>query len=107
MQPTARPVEYVIEEPVRIIRRHRRRRRCRSYSRTPPPALAPIVIPIQMQAAAPAPAPAYQVIEYIQDIYPPAQVFTEQVPVVSLLNSIHMGLLYLISILGLYVKEFR
>lgn len=105
MQPTARPVEYVIEEPVRIIRRCRRRRRCRSYSRTPPP--APIIIPIQMQAPAPAPAPAYQVIEYIQDIYPPAQIFTEQVPVVSLINSIHLGLLDFISILGLYAQEFR
>lgn len=105
MQSSARPVEYVIEEPVRIIRRHRRRQRCRSYSRTS--SLAPIVIPIQIPAAAPAPAPApaYQVIEYIQDIYPPAQIFTEQVPVVSL---IHLCLFpYLVFTLGLYGKEFR
>ncbi len=65
---------------MRIIRR-RRRRRCRSYCCTPAP-LAPIIIPIPMQAPAPQPAPSYQVTEYIQDIYPPAQVFTEQVPVV-------------------------
>lgn len=88
MRPTVRPVEYIIEEPVRIIRRcRRRRRRCRSYCCTPPPApLAPIVIPFPIQAPAPAPAPAYQVTEYIQDIYPPAQVFTEQVPVVRLID---------------------
>jgi hypothetical protein len=44
-----------------------------------------------MQAPAPAPqqAPSYQVTEYIQDIYPPAQVFTEQVPVVCHIISLN------------------
>ena len=36
-----------------------------------------------MPIQAPAAQPAYQVTEYVQDIYPPAQVFTEQVPVVN------------------------
>jgi hypothetical protein len=84
-QPEYRQVEYITEEPVRIkyYRRRRHRRRCRSL--TPPPApLPPIIIPIPIQAPAAAPPaqPAYQITEYVQDIYPPAQVFTEQVPVV-------------------------
>ncbi len=76
---------------MRIVRRRRRRhRRCRSYSSAPAP-LPPIIIPIPMQAPAPAPqqAPSYQVTEYIQDIYPPAQVFTEQVPVVCHIISLN------------------
>ena len=84
-QPQYRQVEYITEEPVYIkrYRRRRCRRRCRSL--TPPPApLPPIIIPIPIQAPAAAPPaqPAYQITEYVQDIYPPAQVFTEQVPVV-------------------------
>jgi hypothetical protein len=64
------------------IRRCRHRRRQRHRSCTPKRApLPPIVIPIAVQA--PATQPAYQVTEYVQDIYFPAQVYSVQVPVVS------------------------
>ncbi|CAF1147928.1 unnamed protein product [Rotaria sp. Silwood1] len=77
--PSYRQVEYIIEEPVYIRRCRRRRYRCRSYccSQTP---LAPIIIPIQAPAVV-AQQPPLQVKEYVQEIYPPAQVYTEQVPV--------------------------
>ncbi len=84
---------------MRIIRRRRRRRPCRSYS-TPAP-LAPIIIPIPIQAPAPVPQqqPQYQVTEYVQDIYPPAQVFSEQVPVVCFINHTNLTIYILRSIL--------
>ncbi|CAF1181700.1 unnamed protein product [Rotaria sordida] len=84
--PSCCRVEYVIEEPICIKRRRRRRRRSRSYSRSRAP-LPPIIIPIPMQAPAVAPQqqppqqPPLQVIQYVQDIYLPPQVFTEQVPI--------------------------
>ncbi len=76
---------------MRIIRRRRHRRRCRSYCSAPPAPLPPIIIPIPMQAPAAVPQQPqqYQVTEYVQDIYPPAQVFTEQVPVVCFINHIN------------------
>jgi hypothetical protein len=79
---------------VRIVRRCRhRRRRCRSYSSARAP-LPPIVIPIPIQApvVAQQQPQAYQVTEYVQDIYPPAQVYTEQVPMVCFLK--HTNLTY-------------
>jgi hypothetical protein len=75
--------EYCIEEPICIKRRRRRRRRC---CRPCPPNLAPlppIIIPIPIQGPRQA-QPPLQVTEYIQDIYPPAQVYSDQVPVVCL-----------------------
>ncbi|CAF5131869.1 unnamed protein product [Rotaria sp. Silwood1] len=69
------PEEYCVDEPICIKRRHRRRRRCRSV--TPPP-LPPIIIPIPIPEPTP---PPLQVTEYVQDIYPPAQVYTDQVAV--------------------------
>ncbi|CAF3205079.1 unnamed protein product [Rotaria sp. Silwood2] len=78
--PSYRQVEYIIEEPV-CIRRRRPRRQCRSYSCSQT-SLPPIIIPIPIQApAVVAQQPPFQVTEYVQDIYPPAQVFTDQVPV--------------------------
>ena len=41
------------------------------------------------------PAPL-QITEYVQDIYPPAQVYTEQVPVVCSVN--HTELIYISSL---------
>ncbi len=84
---------------MRIIRRRRHRRRCRSYCSAPPAPLPPIIIPIPIQApAAVQQQPQqYQVTEYVQDIYPPAQVFTEQVPVVCFIN--HINLIYTFFVL--------
>ena len=42
--------------------------------------LPPIIIPIPIQG--PPEQPQLQITEYIQDIYPPAQVYMEQVPIV-------------------------
>jgi hypothetical protein len=46
------------------------------------PPLPPIVIPIPIQGPPVIQEQPLQVTEYVQDIYPPAQVFTDQVPVV-------------------------
>ncbi|CAF4287844.1 unnamed protein product, partial [Rotaria sordida] len=72
--PPPSPEECCIEEPICIKRHRRRRRHCRP---TIPAPLPPIVIPIPMQE----PAPQLQITEYIQDIYPPAQIYTDKVPV--------------------------
>jgi hypothetical protein len=83
-----RQEEYFYEEPICVKRRHRRHHHHRRHHRscTPMPApLPPIIIPIPMQGPTPlVEQPQLQVTEYIQDIYPPAQVFTDQVPVVCL-----------------------
>jgi hypothetical protein len=79
--------EEYVEEPIYIKRPRRRRHHHRRHHRpcTPAP-LPPIVIPVPIQAPTPVAEPTpYQVTEYVQDIYPPAQVFTDQVPVVCLL----------------------
>ena len=66
-------------------RRRRRRRRCCSYPCTPASA-PPVIIPIAMQASTAAPQrPPLQITEYVQDIYPPAEVYAKQIPVVCLL----------------------
>ncbi|CAF4366929.1 unnamed protein product, partial [Adineta steineri] len=87
---SCRQIERYIEEPIRIkcCRRRRRhhhhhhRRHCRSHSSSSAP-LPPIIIPfaVPAPAAAPQQQPQLQITEYVQDIYPPAQVFTEQVPI--------------------------
>ncbi|CAF2741384.1 unnamed protein product [Rotaria sp. Silwood2] len=76
--PCCYPQEDCIDEPIYIKRRHRRhRRRCRSV--TPiPDQLPPIIIPFPVPEPAP---PQLQITEYVQDIYPPAQFYTDQVPV--------------------------
>jgi hypothetical protein len=83
-----RQEEYFYEEPICVKRRHRRHHHHRRHHRscTPMPApLPPIIIPIPMQGpTSVVEQPQLQVTEYIQDIYPPAQVFTDQVPVVCL-----------------------
>jgi len=52
---------------------------------------------MQAPAAVPQQPQQYQVTEYVQDIYPPAQVFTEQVPVVCFIN--HINLIYIFFVL--------
>jgi len=47
--------------------------------------LPPIVIPIPIQGPQIVEQQPLQVTEYVQDIYPPAQVYSDQVPVVCLL----------------------
>ena len=70
-----------MEEPIYVKKcRHRRRRCHHSHTRAPAP---PIIIPIPIQAPAPEQSVPLQITEYVQDIYPPAQVYTDQVPVVS------------------------
>lgn len=78
-----------MEEPVYVKRRHRHRhhhhhrRHCKVHKSVSGPQ-QPIIIPIQMpEPPAPVQQPL-QVTEYVQDIYPPAQVYTDQVPVVCI-----------------------
>lgn len=68
------------EEPICIKRCRRRHRRHRHRDCRPPAPLPPIIIPIPIQA--PQEQVPLQVTEYVQDIYPPAEVYTDQVPVV-------------------------
>ncbi|CAF0749112.1 unnamed protein product [Didymodactylos carnosus] len=82
--PSYHHVERIVEEPI-IIRRHRRRCRRRS---SPPP--QPIVIPIPIQAPVQQQQlqqQSLQITEYVQDIYPPAQVITERVPIGYMANN--------------------
>ncbi|CAF4749037.1 unnamed protein product, partial [Rotaria magnacalcarata] len=58
---------------------HHHRRRHRSCTPECAP-LPPIIIPIPMQEPAP-PPPPLQITEYVQDIYPSAQYYNDQVPV--------------------------
>lgn len=74
--------EYCVEEPI-CVKRCRRRRRHHHRSRTPAAPLPPIIIPVPIQPPAQEQQTPMQVIEYVQDIYPSAQVYTDQVPIVS------------------------
>lgn len=75
------------EEPIYIKRCRRRRRRHHHHHHHRPPApLPPIIIPIPIQA--PPEEVPLQVTEYVQDIYPPAEVYMDQVPVVIRVSSL-------------------
>ena len=76
--------DYIYEEPIYIKHRRRRHHHHHHHRRHPKckQPQQPIIIPIPIQGP-PEQAPV-QVTEYVQDIYPPAQVYSEQVPVVYL-----------------------
>ncbi|CAF1210246.1 unnamed protein product [Adineta steineri] len=75
------PPEEEYDEPI-YIKHHRRRHHRRRYRSCPPGPLPPIIIPIPMQEQiCVAEPPPLQITEYVQDIYPPAQVYTDQVQV--------------------------
>ena len=76
--------DYIYEEPIYIKHRRRRHHHHHHHRRHPKckQPQQPIIIPIPIQGP-PEQAPV-QLTEYVQDIYPPAQVYSEQVPVVCL-----------------------